>query len=181
MDATQIFYATDNAFTKSFRSASEITDAEVKEYFSEWINNNRKPNSTFSDYHSTPDYCFVDGAVYDEESNTLYVFELKKRKVDSSTYDSAIIKQKKFNNMMQSAMSLRSQVFCNIKLILVSIYTNGVMYLWNINDYFTQSTKAIKKVEEFHINNNPYIETPVFEYKFNDGVRVEDEKIKEIF
>ena len=181
MDSNQIFYAVDNAFSKTFKSANEITDADAKEYFTDFINSNRKKNSSLSDYHSTPDYCFVDGCVYDEENNTLYVFELKKRKVDSSCYDSAIIKQKKFNNMMQSAMSLRSQVYCNIKLILVSIYTNGVMYMWNINDYFAQSTKAIKKVEEFHTNNNPYIETPVFEYKFNDGIRVEDEKIKEIF
>ena len=162
----------DEAYTDSFLAADEVTDGNSKSFMNKWVTSHF---SHISNFHDTPDYCHVDGAVYNEETNTIICFEYKKRNIPSTLYGDAIMTQKKYLYLKNSREKLIREaeekgIKVNVVNLLVTIYTDGVMCFWKAENYVCEGRIRMTATTEKTYGSKAMIEAPTVIYKVDKAL-----------
>lgn len=171
-------YTVDYAYTDSFESADEVTDTKSKEYFQNWLSEHSK---CVSPWHNTPDYSHIDGAVFNYVSDTVICFELKKRNIPSTRYGDAFLTVEKYNHMKNGEEKMK-KVFddngftnVNIRNVLVTLYSDGVFAVWNIDDYVKESSVFMASTTEKTTGSKEMKHVPMYVYTLKNSRLVQSD------
>lgn len=175
--------AVDKAYTESFIPADEVTDTKTKTFFEKWVTSNFK---NISDFHHTPDYCHIDGAVFCGQSNTVLCFEFKHRNIPSTQYGDAIMTQKKYlylKDGKEKLLKMAEEAGDDIKVVnlLVTIYTDGVMCFWKAENYVCEGRIRMTQTTEKTYGSKRMIEAPTVIYKVDKALINVSVDVEEIY